>query len=101
MKTGTRMRSQVCDGEVVVVRVENITGTVECGGHPMSEAKSEYTPQTIVDGFDGGLLLGKRYEFVSDSERLEVLVTKAGKGTLALRGLPLTLKPTKALPTSD
>ena len=102
MKTGTRLRSLVCDGEVVIVRAENITGAIECGGHPMSETREAgATACPIAEGLDGGLVLGKRYEFVGDGQRLEVLVTKAGKGTVALEGVPLVLKAAKALPSSD
>jgi hypothetical protein len=46
---------------------------------------------------DDGTLLGKRYVH----EDLEVLCTKAGKGSLSVGGVRLPLKEAKPLPASD
>jgi hypothetical protein len=45
-----------------------------------------------------GNAMGKRYV---DVDGAEVLVTKAGAGTLAIGDVPLTLKAAKPLPASD
>ena len=45
-----------------------------------------------------GNLMGKRYV---DENGAEVLVTKAGKGTLSVGSTPLTIKEAKPLPASD
>ena len=37
MKPGTRLKSAACDTEVMVIRCG--TGTIECGGAEMAEAK--------------------------------------------------------------
>jgi hypothetical protein len=47
----------------------------------------------------GGNELGKRY--TNESGHLEVLVTKAGSGTLADGSKPLRVKPPNPLPSSD
>ncbi|MCU1614581.1 MAG: hypothetical protein JWO98_2121 [Frankiales bacterium] len=49
--------------------------------------------------FADGNQLGKRY--TDPTEALELLVTKAGAGTLAADGVPLTVRAAKALPSSD
>ena len=100
LKTGGRYRSQVCDTEFIVVRP--LPGDVEltCGGHAAIDIKA--TPDgehALVPGADGGSALGKRYTDVSG--KLEVLITKAGQGTLALQGESLQLKEAKPLPASD
>ena len=100
LKTGARYRSQVCDTEFIVVRP--LPGDIDltCGGHPVIDIKAELDPGAALQaGADGGSELGKRY--TDASGKLEVLVTKAGKGALALEGEPLALKDAKPLPASD
>ena len=46
-----------------------------------------------------GSLIGKR--FADADSGLELLVTKAGAGTLALDGVAIPLKEAKPLPSSD
>jgi hypothetical protein len=48
--------------------------------------------------FSDGNLMGKRYV---DQHGAEVLVTKAGAGTLSISQTPLTIKEVKPLPASD
>jgi hypothetical protein len=100
IKTGSRYRSQVCATQFVVVR--SLPGDVDltCGGHPVIDVKTEPEPGlSLKEGADGGNLLGKRY--TDSSDKLELLVTRAGTGTLALGGEPLGLKAAKPLPASD
>ena len=56
------------------------------------------TSLTIDDSMSDGTLMGKRYV---DDGGAEVLVTKAGKGTLSIGSTPLSLKEAKPLPASD
>ena len=56
------------------------------------------TSLTIDDSMSDGTLMGKRYV---DDTGAEVLVTKAGKGTLSIGSTPLSLKEAKPLPASD
>jgi len=54
---------------------------------------------TPTVGLDAGSALGKRY--ASESGELELLVTKAGSGSLSIGDKPLGLKDAKKLPSSD
>jgi hypothetical protein len=100
LKVGARLRSQVCETEVIVVRLGDDSVELTCGGHPMLGLGADPAPGlTPADGLDGGSLLGKRY--TAPETDIELLVTKAGKGTLANGSEPLVLKEAKPLPSSD
>jgi len=97
MKPGTKLKSAVCEAEVMVIRggAETI---VECGGAPMAEqAPAERQP--INPEFAQGTRIGKRY--VDADGRIELLCVKAGQGSLALAGVALQTKDAKPLPSSD
>jgi hypothetical protein len=101
LKSGARLRSQVCATEVIVVRPGGGVVALTCGGQPMVDLKAAPADGlTIAAGLDTGSSLGKRYTAVAD-EQLEVLVTKAGVGTLADGTTPLIIKEAKPLPASD
>ena len=53
----------------------------------------------IAPNHAGGVAIGKRYQ--DQQTGLELLVTKAGKGSLAVGGRVLSLKEAKPLPSSD
>ncbi|MGW1739230.1 hypothetical protein ACWCPQ_10510 [Nocardia sp. NPDC001965] len=100
VKTGTRLRSQVCSTEVIIVRAADSLDDLRAGGVPMvpidgGAANSGGSPQA---GFADGNLIGKRYV---DDDGAEVLVTKAGAGTLSVGTTPLAVKEAKPLPASD
>jgi hypothetical protein len=100
LKPGTRWASQVCETEVVVVRGAGQSVSLECGGQPMvpvGEAPS--SDLELNPDFASGSLVGKR--FAQPDAGIEVLVTKAGAGTLAIDGVALPLKDAKPLPSSD
>jgi hypothetical protein len=100
LKPGSRWKSAVCDGEVVVVKAPSEALALECGGHAMSAFGAERpTGLTAAADRAEGILVGKRY--TDESSGLEVLCSKAGKGSLSLGGRPLTVKAAKALPSSD
>ncbi len=102
LKSGQRLRSQVCTTEVIVVRVPADDLELSCGGSPMVEMGTEVAEGgTPAPGLDGGTLLGKRYTTDDPDGALELLVTKAGAGTLAGNGVPLVTKESKPLPSSD
>ena len=99
LKPGLRLRSQVCDAEVVVVKAAG-GGELTCGGAPLVGKDDPSDPAAVLDPDQaGGTLLGKRY--TDGAGTVEILATKAGAGSLALDGLPLTVKAAKALPASD
>lgn len=101
VKPGARLRSAVCDTEVIVVRPPAGEIELHCGGVPMVAHDVETTDGDVpAAGWDGGTKLGKRYTSTTDAG-LEVLVTKEGKGTLGDGQAPLELKEAKPLPSSD
>ena len=69
------------------------------GGAPMVPIGDQADGSLSLDeALADGNLMGKRYV---DDSGAEVLVTKAGKGTLSIGSTPLALKEAKPLPASD
>ncbi len=96
MKPGTKLKSAVCDTEIMVIRGSDVV--VECGGVPMAEARP--ADNAAADpAFAGGTLIGKRY--VDQAGMVELLCVKPGKGSLSIGGVALKTKDAKALPSSD
>jgi hypothetical protein len=99
IKNGTRLQSQVCDTQVIVVRSADSLDDLRCGGAPMVPLGEAKSPDATLDpGFAEGTLMGKRYV---DDNGAEVLVTKAGAGTLSVGTAALSRKEAKPLPASD
>lgn len=100
LKPGSRWKSRVCSAEAVIVRSPKLEGVPQCGGADMSPlGETTGAPADIAAGLDGGCALGKRYQ--STASGIELLCTKAGRGTLGFLGEPLTIVETKKLPASD
>jgi hypothetical protein len=100
LKPGTRWASQVCDTEVIVVRAPTSEVSLECGGHAMAPVGGEQSTGLALDpAFSAGSLIGKR--FADPESGIELLVTKAGTGSLAIGGVSIPLKEAKPLPSSD
>jgi hypothetical protein len=96
MKPGTKLKSTVCDTEVMVIRGTNVA--VDCGGAPMADERpTERKP--VNPAFAEGTKIGKRY--VDDAGTVELLCVKAGQGSLSIAGVALKLKDAKPLPASD
>lgn len=96
MKPGTKLRSAVCDTEVMVVRAAE--AVVECGGTPMAEERpAERKP--VNAAFAEGTKIGKRY--VNAAGTVELLCVKQGQGSLSIAGEALKIKDAKPLPASD
>jgi hypothetical protein len=98
LKPGTRLQSQTCETQVMVVRAAASDVDLRCGGLPMA-AMGDIERGAPADGFDGGTLMGKRY--VYDEPALELLCTKPGAGSLSVGKDILATKDAKALPSSD
>ena len=99
IKNGTRLRSQVCDTQVIVVRAAESLDELRCGGQPMVTLDAERPADGSPDpAFADGTAMGKRYV---DEGGAEVLVTKAGAGSLSVGATALALKEAKPLPASD
>lgn len=99
LKPGTRLRSQVCSTEVIVVRSPGQAVAVCCGGAPMVPVGDPAGEHALDTAHQSGTLLGKRY--AADDTGIELLCTKAGEGSLSLDGTPLPVKDAKPLPSSD
>jgi hypothetical protein len=99
IKNGTRLQSQVCDTQVIVVRTADSLDDLRAGGVAMVPIDSQKASDVSLDPeFSDGNAMGKRYV---DETGAEVLVTKAGAGTLSIGTTALTLKEAKPLPASD
>ena len=96
MKPGTKLKSAVCDTEVMVIKGSNMV--VECGGKPMSDTPPEIRSEPDTT-FAEGTKMGKRY--VNTDGTVELLCVKPGKGSLSMDGIPLQIKDSKPLPSSD
>ncbi|MBV6508586.1 MAG: hypothetical protein JJLCMIEE_01651 [Acidimicrobiales bacterium] len=99
LKPGMRLRSTVCETEVIVTKGHGDLD-VGCGGQPLVEAGAEVPAgQQISADATGGTQMGKRY--VDDDAGLELLCTRPGAGSLTLAGEVLPIKGAKPLPASD
>lgn len=99
IKNGTRLQSQVCDTEVIVVKAAESLDDLRCGGQPMIPLGADRPAGLTLDSdFAGGTAMGKRYVDAADAE---VLVTKAGAGSLSVGTTTLSLREAKPLPASD
>lgn len=96
MKPGTKLKSAVCDTEVMVIKGSGLT--VLCGGAPMA-AEKPADQQEVDTSLADGTLIGKRY--VNSDGTVELLCVKAGKGSLSIDGEVLQIKDAKPLPSSD
>jgi hypothetical protein len=99
LKAGARLKSAVCDTQVMVIAVPAGDVALTCGGAPMLEAAAEAARGAIDPEHENGTQIGKRY--VNADGSLDLLGPKPGEGSLGLAGAPLKLKEAKALPSSD
>ena len=97
MKPGSKLKSAVCDTEVMVIR-GGADAVVECGGSLMVE-QAPAARRPINPAFAQGTRIGKRY--VDADGKIELLCVKAGQGSLSISGVALQMKDAKPLPSSD
>ena len=93
LSTGQRIKSSVCDTEIMVITAPSNDLDLTCGGVSMGDdgdIKPDHTEGTVI---------GKRY--VNEDGSLELLCVKPGDGSLAVDGTPLKLKESKKLPKTD
>jgi len=99
LKPGARLKSQVCDTQVIVVKSSDSLDDLRCGGALMVPLDAETSPEVTLEGaLADGAVMGKRYV---DEGGAEVLVTKGGAGTLSIGVAVLSLKEARPLPASD
>jgi hypothetical protein len=99
LKSGSRLKSAVCEGEVMVVSAPPADVEITCGGTAMFASGGEGVAAEIDPEQAVGIAIGKRY--ITEDESLEVLCVKAGQGSLAVDGALLLQKDTKKLPKTD
>jgi hypothetical protein len=100
LKLGSRHKSAVCDTQVMVIRATTEPVDLRCGGISMIEMSAEAPAGAALDpGFAAGSLIGKRY--IDTADKIELLCTKGGKGSLSLGPDAFEVKQAKALPSSD
>jgi hypothetical protein len=98
-RAGQQLVSAVDSTAVIVIRAPESEVTLTCGGVAMA-APGGPAPAAEPDPAQmGGTQIGKRY--VDEADTIQLLCTKAGKGTLALDGEPLVIQAAKPLPASD
>ena len=93
LSTGQRIKSSVCDTEVMVITAPGNDLDLTCGGVTMGD-DGDINPDHTE-----GTVIGKRY--VNGDGSLELLCVKPGNGSLAVDGTPLKLKESKKLPKTD
>jgi len=101
LKAGTRAKCAVCDTEVMVIRAAGAQASLACGGVamvPMDAPKTAGATHAESSASPGGLV-GKRY--VNSTDTFEVLCTKSGSAALSVDAEALSVKQSKALPSSD
>ena len=99
LKPGLRLKSSVCATEIMVIRAPSLDAVLACGGTEMLSI-SEAVPAggSVAHAHAQSTLIGKRY--VDALDRVEVLCTRGGDGSLALDGVAMSVKQAKALPSS-
>jgi hypothetical protein len=101
LRSGMRLRSQVCSTEVIVVGSGAKPVELRCGGSPMVGLDAARSVDAEPEPrFSGGSKLGKRYTHPEDNS-LEILVTKEGVGSLSDDQVELILRQARHLPASD
>jgi hypothetical protein len=98
LKVGARLHSTTCSTEVVVVKAGDGEVDLRCGGAPVADSAPATTTAPDPEHSEG-TLMGKRY--TDDETGIELLVVKAGEGSLSVDGRPLGVKGAKPLPSSD
>jgi len=99
-KAGARLKSAVCNSELMMIVAPARDVTLTCGGAPVVELGSEPPSGASIDPDQKqGTQMGKRY--TNEAGDIEVLCTKPGEGGLAVDGEALAVKGAKPLPSSD
>ena len=100
LKPGLRLKSAVCSTEIMILRSPPVSADICCGGVEMLAPTEQPPPGARLDPAQAqGSLIGKRY--VDAEDRVEILCTQGGAGSLTLNGALMALKLAKALPSSD
>ena len=99
LKAGSRLKSAVCDTQLMVIAAPPGDVALTCGGAALLEMVANAARGAIHPDHKNGTQIGKRY--VNADGSLELLCTKPGEGSLSVDGAALPLKEAKPLPSSD
>ncbi|MBT94452.1 MAG: hypothetical protein CL431_00580 [Acidimicrobiaceae bacterium] len=100
IRAGSRLKSVVCQTEVIAVKAPGTDLDIRCGGVPMVDPTGSVSDDVNpADGAMNGTQMGKRY--VDPDETIELLCTKPGDGSLGIGDALLAIKESKPLPASD
>ena len=95
---GTRLKSTVCNTEIMVITAPAEGIDIMCGGAPMNPDGGG-NGGTVHQEHAAGSILGKRY--TNEGGGLEVLCVKGGEGSLWAGGTAMKVKDAKKLPKTD
>jgi hypothetical protein len=98
-RAGQQLVSAIDSTAVIVIRAPAQECTLTCGGVAMTAPGESVKAAEPDPSLMGGTQIGKRY--VDGADTIQVLCTKAGRGTLAVDGQPLLIQAAKPLPASD
>ena len=98
LATGQRLKSAVCNTEIMVISAPDGDLELTCGGAPMG-ADASSDSGSVDPNFSSGTTIGKRY--VNEDGDLELLCVKPGDGSLEVNGSELKIKESKKLPKTD
>jgi len=99
IRPGTKLRSAVSTVELIVVKAPSTEVELGCGGSPVLAGGEPEEGAAPDPALSDAINVGKRY--ANEEIGIEVLVTKAGVGTLTVNGEVLLPKEAKPLPASD
>jgi hypothetical protein len=100
LKAGTRLKSAVCNSELMLIVAPEGDADLTCGGVSVIELGADAAADAAIDPEQKqGTQMGKRY--TNEAGDIEVLCTKPGEGGLAVDGVALEIKGAKPLPSSD
>lgn len=99
-KAGIRLKSAVCNSELMLIVAPAEEVNLTCGGAAVIELAGDPPAGATIDPEQKqGTQMGKRYTNAAGD--IEVLCTKPGEGGLAVDGVALEIKGAKPLPSSD
>lgn len=98
LTAGARLHSTACSTQVVVVKPPSGPVDLCIGGAPVSDTEPAETV-AVDPAFSEGTQIGKRY--TDEETGIELLVAKAGDGSISIDGRVLQIKGAKPLPSSD
>lgn len=99
-KAGARLKSVVCNSELMLIVAPSQDVKLTCGGAEVIELGGDPPADAAIDPEQKqGTQMGKRY--TNESGDIEILCTKPGEGGLAVDGVALAVKGAKPLPSSD